>query len=107
MDVMKKCVVLLSGRARRAELWWFVLFLVIIQVLAIIISYFLFGDVDSILVDIIGMILFAPHIAVWWRRMHDVGKPGGYCFIPIYNLILAVNAGEKGTNRYGPDPKVS
>jgi len=46
-----------------------------------------------------------PSIAVAIRRMHDVGKSGWFCLIPIYNLILAVTEGQKGDNQYGPDPK--
>jgi uncharacterized membrane protein YhaH (DUF805 family) len=44
-------------------------------------------------------------LSVGWRKIHDVGKPGGYIFIPIYAFILAVTEGVKGTNKYGPDPK--
>ena len=47
-----------------------------------------------------------PSIAVGVRRMHDVGKSGWFLLIPIYNFILAVSEGEKGDNKYGPDPKV-
>jgi uncharacterized membrane protein YhaH (DUF805 family) len=47
-----------------------------------------------------------PSIAVGVRRMHDVGKSGWFLLIPIYNLILALSEGEKGDNKYGPDPKV-
>jgi uncharacterized membrane protein YhaH (DUF805 family) len=107
MDVIERCGVLFSGRAKRAELWWIIVYLNIINLLIGIISLLLFGDDNITLVWILIMILFVPYISIWWRRMHDVGKPGAYCFIPIYNFILAVRAGERGTNRYGPDPKVS
>lgn len=51
--------------------------------------------------------MLAPSIAVAVRRMHDVGKSGWFVLIPIYNLVLAVTEGDKGTNEYGPDPKES
>ncbi len=51
----------------------------------------------------LGIII--PGIAVAIRRMHDVGKSGWYCLIPIYSLILAFTEGDKGPNEYGPDPK--
>jgi uncharacterized membrane protein YhaH (DUF805 family) len=107
-DVMKKYAVIFIGRARRAELWWFVLCVCIIQILATIpgiISSLLFYSSNYLLANFVSMVLLVPSISVWWRRMHDVGKPGGYCFIPIYNIILAVQEGDRGTNQYGPDPK--
>jgi uncharacterized membrane protein YhaH (DUF805 family) len=39
------------------------------------------------------------------RRMHDVGKSGWYCLIPIYNFILALTDSESGENEYGVNPK--
>lgn len=39
------------------------------------------------------------------KRMHDVGRSGWYCLVPIYNLILALTNGDEGANEYGPDPK--
>ena len=32
--------------------------------------------------------------------MHDVNKSGLYILVPIYNLILALTPGDKGTNKY-------
>jgi uncharacterized membrane protein YhaH (DUF805 family) len=102
MDVMKKYDLLFSGRARRSELWWFVLFSGIVQILVGILSYLLFES--EVLTSFVSMVFFAPNISVWWRRMHDAGKPGGYLFIPVYDIILAVQPSERGINKYGPDP---
>lgn len=68
------------------------------------------GIVSGIIdVPIIGSIyslaVLVPSIAVAIRIMHDVGKSGWYCLIPIYNLILACTEGEPNTNEYGLDPK--
>jgi uncharacterized membrane protein YhaH (DUF805 family) len=101
-DAVKKYVVF-AGRSRRAEFWWYTLCLWVIEVFAGIIGNVLFGN--AYLVNIVNLAFLVPSIAVFWRRMHDVGKPGGYCFIPIYDLILAIQAGDKGSNNYGPDPK--
>jgi uncharacterized membrane protein YhaH (DUF805 family) len=46
-----------------------------------------------------------PNIALAIRRMHDVGKSGWYCLIPIYNLILCCTDSVPGSNEYGPNPK--
>jgi uncharacterized membrane protein YhaH (DUF805 family) len=93
-----------NGRARRSEYWYFVLFNVIISV-----ALTVFGEFTglSIISSIYTLAMLAPSIAVAVRRMHDVGKSGWFVLIPIYNLVLAVTEGNKGTNEYGPDPKES
>ncbi|GGL52734.1 DUF805 domain-containing protein [Wenxinia marina] len=69
-----------SGRAPRSEFWWWVLAYVIG---AIIVSFV------PVLPVIYALALFLPTLAVGWRRMQDIGKPGWYFLIPsIYNLIV-------------------
>ncbi len=88
-----------NGRARRSEYWWFVLFTLLVRLPIMFI-------VKSPILDmVIGLALLIPTIAVAIRRMHDVGKSGWYCLIPIYNLVLACTNGDSGTNEYGADPK--
>jgi uncharacterized membrane protein YhaH (DUF805 family) len=94
-----------EGRARRKEYWMFILFTFV--------GGFVFGVIDGIIspngVGMLGMIfqlaVLIPTIAVAVRRMHDVGKSGWYILIPLYNLILVLTEGDKGSNEYGPDPK--
>jgi len=102
VEAMKKYVVF-KGRARRAEYWYFTLCVLLISIIAVIIDYKL--HTDSLVQNIVSLGILIPSLSVAWRRMHDVGKPGGYCFIPIYNFILSVSAGDTGPNEYGPDPK--
>lgn len=49
--------------------------------------------------------ILLPSIGLAIRRMHDIGKSGWFCIIPIYNIILACTPGDVGPNKYGPDPK--
>ncbi|MBK9735258.1 MAG: DUF805 domain-containing protein [Saprospiraceae bacterium] len=95
-----------EGRARRKEYWMFFLFTFVVSFFTGIIDNMLSGP-ESI--GFIGLIfqlaVLVPAIAVAIRRMHDVGKSGWFILIPIYNLILALTEGQKGTNEYGPDPK--
>jgi uncharacterized membrane protein YhaH (DUF805 family) len=99
-----KSYAIYTGRARRAEYWYFVLFNVIIN----FIIGFIAGLIGApIISTIIALLFIIPGIAVAVRRMHDVGKSGWYALIPIYNLILACTEGEKGDNQYGPDPKAA
>jgi len=91
-----------SGRSRRKEYWYFVLFYMIIAFIIAIICGFA-GNLLLYYIYIAGMII--PALAVGVRRMHDVGKSGWFLIIPIYSLILACTDGTHGPNEYGPDPK--
>ncbi len=107
-EVLKKYAVF-SGRARRSEYWYFVLFNVIASILLGIVD-FTFGTMNfesgsGLFGSIYSLGIIIPSIAVGVRRMHDVGKSGWFLLIPIYNLILAVTEGEQEENQYGPDPK--
>ena len=109
-----------QGRARRAEFWWFLLFIFLItQAVSYIGGRFLglepivswiggepvvWGNILSVLAN---LVFFLPSLAVWIRRMHDVGKSGWYVLIPVYDIILCFYAGNTGPNQYGNDPKVA
>ena len=104
-----------SGRARRKEFWYFILFSFILQfvvgaVLGFVEGMFLLEEgqapfLPGVVSILFNLGLFLPTWAVIWRRMHDVGKSGWFGLIPIYNLILACQDGNKTENRFGPDPK--
>jgi uncharacterized membrane protein YhaH (DUF805 family) len=101
IDVLKKYATF-SGRARRSEYWYFILFSNLISFALL----FLDGGLGTeFLSTIFSLGVLVPTIAVAVRRMHDVGKSGWFLLIPIYNLILAVTDSEPGTNEYGPNPK--
>jgi uncharacterized membrane protein YhaH (DUF805 family) len=108
LEAMKKYAVF-SGRARRKEYWMFALMNLLIA--------FVLGIVEGILgiasnsdESVLGTVyIFAtliPAIAVGVRRMHDTDHSGWWLLVPIVNLIFAVQAGQQGPNRFGPDPKV-
>jgi len=113
-----------SGRARRSEYWYFVLFNFIFTLTAILIDN-LVGDtfkVDSdygtqvlpygyiYLIYCIAIII--PSLAVMVRRLHDVNKSGWFIFISlipfigaIWLLVLLFTDSTFGNNKYGPNPK--
>ena len=93
-----------NGRARRKEFWMFFLFFIIL-IYGMAFLGALIGSIGPILSVVLYFVLIIPYIAVLIRRMHDVGKSGWFMLIPIYNLILALTAGDVGPNEYGPDPK--
>ncbi len=101
LEVLKKYAVF-DGRARRKEYWMFFLINLIIS--------FVFGFVCGLigvpkLGNIYSLVVLLPSVGVAIRRMHDVGKSGWYCLIPIYNLVLACTDSDIGENQYGPNPK--
>ncbi len=93
-----------SGRASRTEYWFFFLFIVIWSILAGIIDAQFFtqvsvneGDgVKSVTAtsrqpvqSIVSLVVFFPHLAVAWRRMHDSGRSGLYALLPILLILGA------------------
>ncbi|MCK4440881.1 MAG: DUF805 domain-containing protein [Sulfurovaceae bacterium] len=103
------------GRASRSEFWYFILFSIIITLLAGILGHRL-GISYSIPVDSVqfvketgevikttitqpinllmvasGLILFIPFIAISVRRLHDIGKNGWWyliAFIPWLGVLI-------------------
>ncbi len=85
-----------------ADYWWWYLFTVLV---AIALGWIPFLGLA------ISLALFVPTLAVSWRRMHDIGKGGGWWFInfiPLVGLILWIvwccQKSEPTTNRFGEMP---
>ena len=81
-----------SGRAQRAEYWWFFLFTIIGSMVTGSIDGMLFGwDVDSIAIfsNIFSLAVLLPSLALGWRRMHDIGKSGWWSLLPYGVMIFA------------------
>ena len=105
-----------GGRARRKEYWMFFLFNVIFSLLATLLDH-TFGlrgeDLDSGTISIIySLLVLIPGIAVAVRRLHDIGKSGWMLLVVlipligfIWLIVLFVTEGDRGINKYGPNPK--
>ena len=100
-----------SGRAPRSEYWWFVLFGIIVDIVAGLLDFVLN---ISVLYPICALALLLPSLAVAIRRLHDIGRSGWWwliIFVPLVGAILllvwACTAGTRGQNQYGPDPLAS
>ncbi len=108
-----------NGRARRKEYW---MFLVVFSIIAFaimavgVLGMFMFdapefSDLSIALIYLFYFALLIPSLAVQTRRLHDTGKSGWLQllgFIPFGGLVLLVfylTAGDRGSNKYGPDPK--
>ncbi len=104
-----------SGRARRAEYWWFTLFIMIIYLLTTWIDGLWTIEPDPELVPyvtlIVALLLLLPSLAVSIRRLHDTDRSGWWYLISLVpflgNIILIIffaTRGTNGPNRFGPDP---
>ena len=105
-----------SGRARRQEYWFFVLFNFIIT-LALIFLDVLVGSLNpqtgmGVLSGLYSLAVFIPTFAVTVRRLHDTSRTGWWlliAFIPLIGaivlLVFMFLDSTSGTNEYGPDPK--
>ena len=100
-EVLKKYAVF-SGRARRAEFWYFFLFSIIVSVILGVIDSYVGNDS---LENIYGYAVLIPGIAVGVRRVHDIHLNGWYSIIPFYNIYLFCLEGDTFHNQFGEDPK--
>ncbi len=101
-----------DGRARRAEYWFFGLFMFLTLILF---GAILENEILALIVvgsiGLIGLALFLPSLAVTVRRLHDTNKSGWFyliAFIPVGGIILfvfTVLEGDRRNNMYGKDPK--
>ena len=116
-DVLKKYAVF-SGRARRKEYWFFVLFNIIISIILAVIDG-VTGTLDpesgmGLLGLVYTLAILIPALAVSVRRLHDTGRSGWWLLlllIPLIGtiviLIFMVQDSKPEENQYGPNPKLA
>jgi uncharacterized membrane protein YhaH (DUF805 family) len=111
-DAVRSCLskyATFSGRARRAEYWWFTLAVIIVEIVTSLIDRALGTSLVTLLV---ALALFLPGLAVGVRRLHDTDRSGWWLLIAlvpfvgaIVLLVFEVLDGTPGPNRFGPSPK--
>src|SRR5207237_4958567 len=104
-----------SGRARRSEYWFFVLFTALVSAVASVVDT-IFGlryanGTTGPIQSLAQLALLLPSLAVATRRLHDTGKSAWWWLLWIFPpagfivfLIFFVMDSE-GDNQYGPTPK--
>ena len=116
-DAVRRCFAkyaTFSGRARRAEYWYFVLFTVLGSAIAGVIDSALFGRTmpdATLLGGIFSLATLLPALSVLVRRLHDTGRSGWWWWIILIPLIgvlvllyWLIQPGDNGSNDYGRDP---
>jgi uncharacterized membrane protein YhaH (DUF805 family) len=69
-----------TGRARRAEYWWFVLFNVVVATTLLVMTMTL-HPVIFMLLPLQGLAMLVPSLAVTVRRLHDIGRSGSWAML--------------------------
>ena len=131
LDVLKKYAVF-SGRARRAEYWFFALFNLIVSLILSAVDTAVGLEIGLSLVYSLAVIL--PSLAVTVRRLHDTGRSGWWLLamlgghvimllgvaldmkavilagvviaavVAIIVVVFMFLSGTAGENKYGPNP---
>lgn len=111
-DIIINKYALFNGRANKTEFWQYILVYLLIGVVFSVLMNLLAGVstlriIFMILYIIITLALLIPTLAVGVRRMHDIGKGGGWIFInlipfigTIWFLVLAIKESDLGTNQF-------
>ena len=105
-----------SGRAQRAEYWYFLLFSTLILIVLSVVDD-MTGSYNEetgwgLMSGLYSIAVLLPSIAVGVRRLHDTVRSGWWLLIGMIPLIgtivlivFFVQDSTPGDNAYGPNPK--
>ncbi|MCB1388821.1 MAG: DUF805 domain-containing protein [Rhodobacteraceae bacterium] len=101
-----------SGRAPRAEYWYWVLFVLLVSVVLAVVDLALMGPGrGQPLSALFSLAVLFPGLAVSVRRLHDIGRSGWWVLIAIIPLVGAIlllvwfaRESDPGDNEFGPNP---
>ena len=96
------------GRARRAEYWYWILFVFVLQfAIGFVLGFAGLAAIVNVASRLVAVVLFLPGCAVLARRLHDTDRSGWWwllcltgigAFVVLYWLC---QEGTQGTNRFG------
>ncbi|MDE7081218.1 MAG: DUF805 domain-containing protein [Muribaculaceae bacterium] len=101
-----------NGRASRSMYWWVMLFNFIVACAIGVIGAIIGSETMAKFLDgIYTLAVLVPSLSIGVRRMHDIGKGGGWIFISlipfvgwIWYIVLCCSDSEPFDNRFGPVP---
>lgn len=85
-----------TGRATRAEFWWWALFNVLVASALSLFNVIRIGDnayLGSLLSGLWGIAVLLPSLAVAVRRLRDAGYGWGYLFfilVPVAGIVVLI-----------------
>ena len=96
-----------SDRACRSEYWYWILFIIIGEIVVYIIDAVIGVGIVS---TIFGLGTILPSLAVAVRRLHDLDRSGWWILLSLIPLVGAIilliwycSKGTDGPNRFGAD----
>ncbi|WP_328876723.1 DUF805 domain-containing protein [Streptomyces sp. NBC_00287] len=99
-----------SGRARRAEYWWFSVLYMGAAAVIVGVSF----AIGVLLLSVLLVPFIVPMLSVSVRRLHDTGRSGWRMLIalipavgPVLYLVGMTVDSASGANQYGPSPKAA
>ncbi len=115
LEVLKKYAVF-TGRARRKEYWYFILFNIIISIILSAVDGMTGSYNPQTGMGLLGTIyilaILLPAVGVSIRRLHDTGRSGWWVLlslIPLLGtivlLVFMLQDSKPGSNQYGSNPK--
>ena len=100
-----------STRTGRAEFWYFMLFLFLVNMAAAVVDVVAFGRETGPASILAMVLLLVPELAALFRRLHDRECSGAGVLLLMVPLVgwllliaLTLRKGTAGPNRYGPPP---
>ncbi len=104
-----------TGRARRSEFWFWVLF---VGLVSGVIGGMVAAAVGTnsaayhVITGLVGLVFLLPNLGVTVRRLHDVGRSGWWILIGLVPcvgflilLYFELLDSQPQANKYGPSPK--
>ena len=96
-----------SGRATRSEFWYVMLFNLIVGIVISVVGGLISGQMASVISSLYSLATLIPGFAIVWRRLHDMGRSGGWFFIGLVPtvgwivLLVFLCIDSKPDNRFG------
>jgi uncharacterized membrane protein YhaH (DUF805 family) len=103
-----------SGRARRSEFWYFVLWTILVSFVARVLDVVLgtrWGAGSGLVETVAALALILPSLAVGARRLHDIRRSASWLllllipFVGALILLVLCLFDSTGDNQFGPSPK--
>lgn len=96
--LLQKYLFVFKGRASRAEFWWFMLFIALVNIGCGIILQFLPPQIAGSLSLVISLLLFPANLGVTVRRLHDRNMRGWWLLVPLLTLLFWAAGGQTQNN---------